>query len=103
MVSTMTIVLNVAEAMMLAWECDGGGSVELAGVVKFSVKFMLVKDICQREFSTSSNHLVVVVFTIASWVNCVIVYPLKLTLSCHRNLCLWYKNENCYYTSMHNH
>lgn len=50
--------------MMLAWECGRGGSVELAGVVKFSVKFMLVKDICQREFSTSSNHLVVVVFTV---------------------------------------
>lgn len=49
--------------MMLAWECGRGGSVELAGVVKFSVKFMLVKDISQREFSTSSNHLVVVVFT----------------------------------------
>lgn len=46
MVSTMTIVLNVAEAMMLAWECDRGDAVELAGVVKFSVKFMLVKDIC---------------------------------------------------------
>ena len=64
MVSTMTIELNVAEAMMLAWECDRCVAVELAGVVKFSVKFMLVKDICQREFSTSSNHLVVVVFTV---------------------------------------
>lgn len=46
MVSIMIIVLNVVEVMMLVWECDGGGLVEFVGVVKFFVKFMLVKDIC---------------------------------------------------------